>query len=107
MELTIVDVFAEEPLAGNQLAIVRDAAPLTSEQMQKIAREMNFSETTFVTKEGDGRATVRIFTPSSELPFAGHPVLGTAWWLRVARAPSRSISRVERCPFPSPRALAG
>jgi trans-2,3-dihydro-3-hydroxyanthranilate isomerase len=81
MELTIVDVFAETPLAGNQLAVVRDCAGLTGEAMQDIAREMNFSETTFVTAEGDGEAEVRIFTPVAELPFAGHPTVGTAWVL--------------------------
>ena len=68
MELIIVDVFAEKPLAGNQLAVVRDAAGLTDQAMQDIAREMNFSETTFVTSEAEGRASVRIFTPESELP---------------------------------------
>ncbi len=81
MELTIVDVFAERPLAGNQLAVVRDARGLSTEAMQDIAREMNFSETTFVISEADRRATVRIFTPEWELPFAGHPTLGTAWVL--------------------------
>ena len=81
MELTIVDVFAERPLAGNQLAVVADAGSLTDEAMQDIAREMNFSETTFVTSEADERANVRIFTPAWELPFAGHPTLGTAWVL--------------------------
>ena len=81
MELTIVDVFAERPLAGNQLAVVRDCAGLSDEGMQSIAREMNFSETTFVTREGEADADVRIFTPSSELPFAGHPTVGTAWVL--------------------------
>lgn len=81
MELNIVDVFAEKPLAGNQLAVVRDVGGLSDEAMQAIALEMNFSETTFVTAEGDGRATVRIFTPTWELPFAGHPTLGTAWVL--------------------------
>jgi trans-2,3-dihydro-3-hydroxyanthranilate isomerase len=81
MELTIVDVFAERPLAGNQLAVVREVGGLSGEAMQAIALEMNFSETTFVTAEGDGRASVRIFTPTSELPFAGHPTLGTAWVL--------------------------
>lgn len=81
MELTIVDVFAEQPLAGNQLAVVREVAGLTSEAMQDIAREMNFSETTFVISEADRRASVRIFTPAWELPFAGHPTLGTAWVL--------------------------
>ncbi len=81
MELTIVDVFAEQPLAGNQLAVVRDCDGLSDESMQRIAREMNFSETTFVIREGAGEADVRIFTPDSELPFAGHPTVGTAWVL--------------------------
>ena len=81
MELTIVDVFAERPLAGNQLAVVRNCTGLSDDAMQSIAREMNFSETTFVTQEGDGEADVRIFTPGSELPFAGHPTVGTAWVL--------------------------
>jgi trans-2,3-dihydro-3-hydroxyanthranilate isomerase len=78
----IVDVFAEEKWAGNQLAVVHDAADLEGEAMQRIARETNFSETTFVTGERDGGFEVRIFTPSAEIPFAGHPTLGTAWVLR-------------------------
>lgn len=81
MNLTIVDVFAEKPLAGNQLAVVRDASALSTDQMQAFAREMNFSETTFVTQESEQRASVRIFTPDIELPFAGHPTVGTAWLL--------------------------
>ncbi|MCZ6657456.1 MAG: PhzF family phenazine biosynthesis protein [Gammaproteobacteria bacterium] len=81
MKLTIVDVFAETLYAGNQLAVVEDCAHLDDATMQDIAREMNFSETTFVTARHDGRATVRIFTPTTELPFAGHPTLGTAWVL--------------------------
>ena len=81
MKLTIVDVFAESRYAGNQLAVVEDAGGLGSETMQDIAREMNFSETTFVINRTDERARVRIFTPDSELPFAGHPTLGTAWVL--------------------------
>jgi trans-2,3-dihydro-3-hydroxyanthranilate isomerase len=85
MQITIVDVFAERPYEGNQLAVVRDAAGLDTERMQAIAREMNFSETTFVVAESDGRATVRIFTPGEELPFAGHPTLGTAWVLAAGR----------------------
>jgi trans-2,3-dihydro-3-hydroxyanthranilate isomerase len=79
--LSIVDVFAERILAGNQLAVVRDAAELSDAQMQDVAREMNFSETTFVLSQSAGRATVRIFTPAWELPFAGHPTVGTAWEL--------------------------
>ncbi len=81
MKLTIVDVFAETLYAGNQLAVVEDCAHLDDATMQDIAREMNFSETTFVTARHDDRATVRIFTPTMELPFAGHPTLGTAWVL--------------------------
>ena len=81
MRCSIVDVFAERPLAGNQLAVVQDCAHLDSASMQAIAREMNFSETTFVLEERDGEARVRIFTPDRELPFAGHPTLGTAWVL--------------------------
>jgi trans-2,3-dihydro-3-hydroxyanthranilate isomerase len=81
MRLTIVDVFAEAKYQGNQLAVVRDAAALDAVTMQTIAREMNFSETTFVTAETEDRAAVRIFTPAQELPFAGHPTLGTAWVL--------------------------
>ncbi len=81
MKLTIVDVFAESLYAGNQLAVVEDVGQLDSETMQDIAREMNFSETTFVINRTDERARVRIFTPELELPFAGHPTLGTAWVL--------------------------
>ena len=78
-----VDVFAERSLAGNQLAVVLDAADLSGEDMQRIAREMNISETTFVMPADDPAhaARVRIFTPASELPFAGHPTVGTAWVL--------------------------
>ena len=81
MRLHIVDVFAETRYAGNQLAVVRDCAGLSAEAMQAIAREMNFSETTFVVEESATRAKVRIFTPGEELPFAGHPTIGTAWVL--------------------------
>ncbi|NBC22348.1 MAG: PhzF family phenazine biosynthesis isomerase [Gammaproteobacteria bacterium] len=81
MKLTIVDVFAEARYQGNQLAVVENAAALPDGVMQDIAREMNFSETTFVTAADSGRAEVRIFTPGEELPFAGHPTLGTAWVL--------------------------
>lgn len=81
MDCTIVDVFAERPLGGNPLAVVRDCADLSTEVMQAIAREMNLSETTFVLEEDEDRADVRIFTPAQELPFAGHPTLGTAWVL--------------------------
>ncbi|ULQ46635.1 PhzF family phenazine biosynthesis protein [Flagellatimonas centrodinii] len=85
MRLTLIDVFAEQRYAGNQLAVVQDAAGLADDEMQAIAREMNFSETTFVLAESPGEATVRIFTPTQELPFAGHPTLGTAWVLTEGR----------------------
>ncbi len=76
----IVDVFAEAKYTGNQLAVVTEAAGLSAEDMQRIAREMNFSETTFLlsNRERDGGFDVRIFTPAVELPFAGHPTIGTA-----------------------------
>lgn len=79
--LHTVDVFAERQLAGNQLAVIENAADLTDEQMQAIALEMNYAETTFVTARQGDLATVRIFTPAWELPFAGHPTIGTAWVL--------------------------
>ncbi len=77
----IVDVFAEEKYAGNQLAVVRDAAALSDEQMQQITQEMHYSETTFILGEvpRDGGYDVRILTPAAEVPFAGHPTLGTAY----------------------------
>ncbi|MFD2610898.1 PhzF family phenazine biosynthesis protein [Paenibacillus gansuensis] len=80
----IVDVFAERKYEGNQLAVFRGGAELTTEQMQKIAKEMNYSETTFILSEEpvNGGYDVRIFTPEKELPFAGHPTLGTAYVLR-------------------------
>ncbi len=81
LDFSIVDVFAEQPQAGNQLAVVEDAESLTRAAMQSIAREFDFSETTFVCGRSQGRARVRIFTPGEELPFAGHPTLGTAWVL--------------------------
>lgn len=78
-ELFIVDVFAEQRYAGNQLAVVVCERFPEQARMQAIAAEMNFSETTFVlsSAESSGNYPVRIFTPSEELPFAGHPVIGT------------------------------
>ncbi|MHA2276358.1 MAG: PhzF family phenazine biosynthesis protein, partial [Candidatus Kariarchaeaceae archaeon] len=73
----IVDVFAERELEGNQLAVFLCEDELLKSEMQKIAKEMNYSETTFITSTKD--YTVRIFTPDVELPFAGHPTLGTAY----------------------------
>jgi len=80
MQFFILDVFAEQPLAGNQLAVFLSLGALTSEQMQKLAREMNYSETTFIESADPANGyPVRIFTPAREVPFAGHPVLGTAY----------------------------
>ncbi|MEX2738742.1 MAG: PhzF family phenazine biosynthesis protein [Candidatus Wukongarchaeota archaeon] len=77
----IVDVFAEEKYAGNQLAVFRDTKGLSDREMQVIAKEMNYSETTFILsdEEREGGFDVRIFTPEKEVPFAGHPTLGTAY----------------------------
>jgi trans-2,3-dihydro-3-hydroxyanthranilate isomerase len=78
----VVDVFTDTPLAGNQLAVFTDARAIPEEQLQPLAREMNLSETVFTyTPEGDGHARIRIFTPNSELLFAGHPTLGSAFVL--------------------------
>jgi trans-2,3-dihydro-3-hydroxyanthranilate isomerase len=78
----VVDVFTVEPLKGNALAVFTDARDIPDEQLQPLAREMNFSETVFVyPAEDDGHARLRIFTPTVELQFAGHPILGTAFVL--------------------------
>jgi trans-2,3-dihydro-3-hydroxyanthranilate isomerase len=84
-----VDVFTSTRFGGNPLAVFLDADGVDGETMQKIAREMNLSESTFVMKPNDERAThhVRIFTPGRELPFAGHPTLGTAFVLQQRGAP--------------------
>jgi trans-2,3-dihydro-3-hydroxyanthranilate isomerase len=82
-QIRVVDVFTEKALTGNQLAVVLDGTDLSSKLMQRIAREMNFPETTFVLPPDNPAhaAKVRIFTPAMELPFAGHPTIGTAWVL--------------------------
>lgn len=78
----IADVFTDVPLAGNQLAVFTDAREIPEERLQPLAREINFSETVFVYPAAeDGHARIRIFTPNGELPFAGHPILGTAFVL--------------------------
>ena len=78
----LADVFTERPFAGNQLCVVPEPpGDLTSEQMQTLAQEIGFSETTFVTHATGDRYEMRIFTPAAELPFAGHPTLGTAFTL--------------------------
>ncbi|WP_415379191.1 PhzF family phenazine biosynthesis protein [Halosimplex sp. TS25] len=93
--LHLVDVFARERYAGNQLAVVTDAADLSDEEMQAFAAEIGFSETTYVETDAengpqpDGTWPVRIFTPEAEIPFAGHPTLGTAQVIREHLADGR------------------
>ena len=78
----VVDVFTDTPLAGNQLAVFTDARDIPEHLLQALAREINFSETVFVLpQEQGGHARIRIFTPGLELPFAGHPTLGSAFVL--------------------------
>jgi trans-2,3-dihydro-3-hydroxyanthranilate isomerase len=80
LDFTTLDVFTQTRFSGNQLAVVWDADALTTQQMQAVASEFGYSETTFVLRPKDPKfdALVRIFTPSFELPFAGHPTIGTA-----------------------------
>jgi len=90
----MLDVFTDTPLEGNGLAVFADGAAFESTTMQRIARELNLSETVFVLPaEQGGDARARIFTPASELPFAGHPTLGTA--VLIATATSRDHVRLE------------
>jgi trans-2,3-dihydro-3-hydroxyanthranilate isomerase len=78
----VADVFTETPLAGNPVAVFTDARALEGEEMQRLARELNLSESVFVLKaEAGGHARIRIFTPGIEMKFAGHPTLGTAFVL--------------------------
>src|SRR5919199_609950 len=78
----VADVFTDTPLTGNQLAVFTDARGIDDGLMQDLARELNLSETVFVLPaDADGHVRIRIFTPMAELPFAGHPVLGTAFVL--------------------------
>jgi trans-2,3-dihydro-3-hydroxyanthranilate isomerase len=92
----IVDVFAEEKYSGNQLAVILKTQPLSDDEMQRIAREINYSETTFILS-GEGRNggyDVRIFTPEREVPFAGHPTLGTAYIIQhevIGKKPFETI----------------
>src|SRR5437868_12609895 len=88
-----VDVFTTQPCLGNPVAVVHGAEGLTGEQMQQFASWTNLSETTFLLEPEDERADyrVRIFTPGAELPFAGHPTLGTCHaWLEAGGAPARA-----------------
>ncbi len=78
----VADVFTDRPLAGNQVAVFTDALELPEKLLQPLAREINFSETVYVYQpEAGGHARIRIFTPAAEIPFAGHPTLGTAFVL--------------------------
>jgi trans-2,3-dihydro-3-hydroxyanthranilate isomerase len=118
------DVFTDRMFGGNQLAVLTDASGLDDATMQAIAREFNLAETTFVTPPADARHTarVRIFTPGREMPFAGHPTIGTAFVLasigagdatselvleeNVGLVPvhiDREAGRVVRCTFTAPR----
>ncbi len=96
----VVDVFADRPLEGNPLAIFPNGRGLSTDQMQALARETNLSETTFVLPADDPEedrregVRVRIFTTQEELPFAGHPTLGTASWLRAHHGPVQGAAVV-------------
>jgi len=91
LQYVICDVFTDRPLAGNQLAVCPEASDVPEALLQALAREINFAETVFVYPPASGgSARVRIFTPATELPFAGHPVLGTA----IVLGASRRISKV-------------
>src|SRR5256885_10780724 len=96
-EFAQLDVFTKRPLEGNQLAIFTDARGMSDEQMQALAREMNLSETTFIVPRDEATEAregvkVRIFTVAEELPFAGHPTLGTATLLRSRRGSPAQIT---------------
>ncbi|MDH5805274.1 MAG: PhzF family phenazine biosynthesis protein [Gemmatimonadota bacterium] len=92
-----LDVFTDKPLSGNPLAVFHDGRGLDDSVMQALAREMNLSETVFVTKSDKADRRVRFFTPTSEIPLAGHPTVGT-WWLLAEREmldlPKGQVSRV-------------
>lgn len=89
----IVDVFAEQKYAGNQLAVFMNTKTLSDTEMQTIAKEMNYSETTFISEERNNGYDVRIFTPEREVPFAGHPTLGTAFVIQkeIVKEPIKKI----------------
>jgi trans-2,3-dihydro-3-hydroxyanthranilate isomerase len=94
LRYVVVDVFTDTPLQGNQLAVFTDARTLDDRTMQALAKETNLSETVFVLPpEADGEVRIRIFTPETELPFAGHPVLGSAFVLGLPL--QRTVIRLE------------
>jgi PhzF family phenazine biosynthesis protein len=96
----LVDVFTDTPYRGNPVAVVLESSDIAAEEMQRVANWMNLSETTFVLPPDDAGADyrVRIFTPVSELPFAGHPTLGTCHaWLEAGGAPHQDDVIVQQC----------
>jgi trans-2,3-dihydro-3-hydroxyanthranilate isomerase len=100
-DYAIADVFTDKPLCGNPVAVFLDAEHLSAELMQRIGQEMHLSETTFVLPPKDGGdARVRIFTPVNELPFAGHPMLGTAVVLGGLRGGDRLVLETAMGPIP-------
>ena len=94
LRYVVADVFTDTPLEGNQLAVFTDGRDVETETMQALAREMNYSESVFVLPtEADADVRIRIFTPAAEIPFAGHPTLGTAF---VLGAPlQKAVIRLE------------
>ena len=97
----IVDVFTERPLAGNQLAVFEDAASIPEALLQALAQEIGYSETVFAFPATDGGdARIRIFTPTSEVPFAGHPVLGSAVVVAANLGKDRVVLETGRGPVP-------
>ena len=100
LDYSVLDVFAERPLEGNPLAVFHDARSLSDDEMQALARETNLAETTFILpgddpeEERENGVRVRIFTTEEELPFAGHPTLGTATWLRLHHPSLRDAEKV-------------
>jgi trans-2,3-dihydro-3-hydroxyanthranilate isomerase len=97
----LVDVFTDRPLAGNQLAVFEDAASIPESHLQPLAQELGYSETVFAyPATADADARIRIFTPTSEVPFAGHPVLGTAVIVATNRGKDRVVLETGRGPVP-------
>jgi trans-2,3-dihydro-3-hydroxyanthranilate isomerase len=97
----VVDVFTPRPLEGNQLGVFLDGRPFGSDTMQALARELNFAETVFLLpSESGGDVRVRIFTPGGELPFAGHPVLGTAFVVGSSLGADRVVLETGAGPVP-------
>lgn len=97
----VVDVFTSRPLEGNQLAVYLDGRPLSSEEMQRLAREMNLAETVYLLPpQAGGDVAVRIFTPAEELPFAGHPILGTAYVVGTATGADSLVIEAPAGPVP-------